>query len=82
MKEIEETKKPMVDTPPVKRKLDLEKESEKKKAKFTIATSSEVKDEEKDEIKKEEEEEESIINIKKMTPKQLIKVSKKIETSR
>lgn len=65
-------------TPLVKRKLDLEKESEKKKAKLTISTISEVEAEEEKEEKEGEEEEDLVIDTKKMTPKQLMKVSKKL----
>lgn len=54
MKETKETKKTMVDTPLVKRKLNLEKESENKKEKFTTIASSEDKSEEKEEEMEEE----------------------------
>ncbi|XP_059068691.1 uncharacterized protein LOC131859151 [Cryptomeria japonica] len=79
MTETKENKKTMVDTLPVKRKLDLEKESEKKKVKFTTAASSVVKDKEMDEETEEEEEEDFVIDIKKMNPKQLMKVSGKLK---
>lgn len=76
----EDGKKIVVDTPLVKRKLDLEKEREKKKAnKLTTASSSEVEAEEKGEEIEEKEEEDSVINIKKMTPKQLMKVLEKLK---
>lgn len=74
-----EDKKVVMDTPLAKRKLDLEKESEKKKVKLTTAASSEVETIEKEDETKEEEEEESVIDIKKMTPKQLMKVLEKLK---
>lgn len=73
--EPEDGKKIVVGTPLVKRKLHLEKESENKKAKLTIIANSEVKAEEIEE----EEEEDFLIDIKKMNPKQLMKVSEKLK---
>ncbi|XP_059070777.1 uncharacterized protein LOC131860388 [Cryptomeria japonica] len=53
-------------------------ETEKKKAKLPTSTNFEVEAEEEEEETKEEEGEDSVIDINKMTPKQLIKVSKNL----
>lgn len=66
-------------TPPSKRKLDLEIESEKKKGRIITITSSDVETIEKEGEMEEEEEGDSVIDIKKMAPKQLLKVSEKLK---
>lgn len=66
-----------MNTPLTKRKLDLENESEKKKVRIITTTSLEVETIEKEDEIEEEEEGDSIIDINKMTPKQLMKVLEK-----